>query len=215
MQIIAHRGHWTSQCEKNSKSAFERAFEYGFGIETDLRDHNGELVVCHDIPKGECMTCSEFFKLYMSAGHNETLALNIKADGLQGDLMKLIQDYDITNYYVFDMSIPDAISYIDQGMKVVCRHSDLEERIPFTEERAGVWCDSFDDTPARVDIALDEIQSGGVGLLVSPELHARPYRDAWVQWKQAHDALSKNQRNSLMICTDMPQEAQAFFGDEI
>lgn len=215
MQIVAHRGHWATQSEKNTKSAFERAFDCGYGIETDLRDHKGEIVISHDIPKSDCMTCSEFFELYMRAANNETLALNIKADGLQGELKKLIQDYDIDNYYVFDMSIPDTISYIDQGMKVVCRHSNLEEIIPFTNERSGVWCDSFVDAPARVDIALDEIQSGGVGLLVSPELHARPYEDVWVQWKQAHDALSEDQQDSLMICTDVPQKAQTFFGDEI
>jgi glycerophosphoryl diester phosphodiesterase len=49
-RILAHRGYWLEPGEKNSLSAFRRAFEGGFGIETDIRDLDGELVVSHDPP---------------------------------------------------------------------------------------------------------------------------------------------------------------------
>ena len=32
-EILAHRGYWKNESEKNSKTAFERAFDNGFGIE--------------------------------------------------------------------------------------------------------------------------------------------------------------------------------------
>ena len=38
MKILAHRGFWMNESEKNSREAIKRAFDYGFGIETDLRD---------------------------------------------------------------------------------------------------------------------------------------------------------------------------------
>ena len=51
--ILAHRGFWTEPAEKNSREALERAFREGFGIETDIRDRNGALVVSHDPPVGD------------------------------------------------------------------------------------------------------------------------------------------------------------------
>ena len=44
MKIIAHRGFWIKDSEKNTVKAFERALENGFGIETDLRDYNQKIV---------------------------------------------------------------------------------------------------------------------------------------------------------------------------
>ena len=45
IKILAHRGFWKEETEKNTKIAFERAFNSGFGIETDLRDIKGEIVI--------------------------------------------------------------------------------------------------------------------------------------------------------------------------
>ena len=50
MKILSHRGYWNNLTEKNSKSAFRRSFQLGFGTETDVRDLNGELVISHDMP---------------------------------------------------------------------------------------------------------------------------------------------------------------------
>lgn len=38
MQILAHRGFWREKKEQNSLASLAKAFEMGFGIETDLRD---------------------------------------------------------------------------------------------------------------------------------------------------------------------------------
>ena len=50
MELLAHRGLWQEPAEKNSRIAFERAFQAGFGVETDLRDHGGTVVISHDPP---------------------------------------------------------------------------------------------------------------------------------------------------------------------
>ncbi|MBT0757026.1 hypothetical protein KJQ83_07365 [Campylobacter upsaliensis] len=41
MQILAHRGFWREKKEQNSLASLAKAFEMGFGIETDLRDGGG------------------------------------------------------------------------------------------------------------------------------------------------------------------------------
>ena len=52
LEILAHRGYWKLEKEKNTLYAFEKAFDKYFGIETDLRDAQGEIVISHDIPLG-------------------------------------------------------------------------------------------------------------------------------------------------------------------
>ena len=49
-KILAHRGIWSDSKSANHPEALTRALEMGFGIETDLRDRNCELVVSHDPP---------------------------------------------------------------------------------------------------------------------------------------------------------------------
>ena len=89
MKILAHRGYWKKEDEKNTKAAFERAFDNGFGIETDLRDIKGTIVISHNMPKGDEMTFEELLQL--SDGRNLPLALNIKADGQAEEIKKVIK----------------------------------------------------------------------------------------------------------------------------
>ena len=80
MKIIAHRGFWKTESEKNTKIAIERAIENGFGFETDFRDCCGQILISHNPPRGDEMTAEEVFKMYQAADSQEPLALNIKAD---------------------------------------------------------------------------------------------------------------------------------------
>ena len=52
LKILAHRGLWTIENEKNTIEALRNALEEGFGIETDIRDCCGEIVISHNPPKG-------------------------------------------------------------------------------------------------------------------------------------------------------------------
>ena len=66
LEIIAHRGLWQDTKNPNDKSAqntlkaFERAFEGGFGVETDLRDFAGQIVISHDIATPKAPPLREF-----------------------------------------------------------------------------------------------------------------------------------------------------------
>ncbi len=120
MEIISHRGYWKEINEKNTNTAFERSFSLNFGTETDLRDYMGNLVISHDIANSNCIIADEFFLIYRRYAYQHlTLALNIKADGLQNELLKLLELHNIHNYFVFDMAIPDTIGYIKKRYKVL------------------------------------------------------------------------------------------------
>ena len=100
LDIIAHRGFWIKSNQKNSVEAFKLALENGFGIETDLRDFNGNIVISHDVPTESCITFHDFMAIVQEYPP-QTLSLNIKSDGLQELSKKDLGSY--TDYFFFDM----------------------------------------------------------------------------------------------------------------
>ena len=43
MLLLAHRGFWQKNFEKNTFEAFQRSFEISCGLETDIRDIGGGI----------------------------------------------------------------------------------------------------------------------------------------------------------------------------
>ena len=155
MFILSHRGYWKSKSEQNTITAFNRSFLHGFGVETDIRDYKGELVISHDIADNSSIRLDKFFFTYNKYGDNLPLALNIKSDGLQLKLKYLIEKYSIKNYFVFDMSIPDTLSYIDFGMNVLIRQSEYEQELETLGNIHGIWLDQFQSNWYGIDLIED------------------------------------------------------------
>jgi hypothetical protein len=207
--ILSHRGWWKTDAEKNSREAFQRSFEHGWGAELDVRDFQGGLVVSHDPPKEGKFPFGDLLGLYRQAGCQGTLAINIKADGLQSLLKAVLQQYEIDNYFVFDMSIPDALGYLKADIRAFTRQSEYETQPAFLEQAAGVWLDAFHGPWADDSVIERHMAVGRPVALVSPELHRRPHLDEWAAWRELEQRAGTN--NLLMLCTDFPDEAERFF----
>lgn len=203
MEIISHRGFWETSTEKNSEVAFKRSFNSGFGTETDIRDNNGKLVVSHDMPCGNEMLLNDFCLL--KDVNKYTLAINIKSDGLAIPLKKIFNDFGITNWFVFDMSIPDTLSHIKAGNPVFTRLSDIEPEPLLLDKVAGVWLDGFKDDWYNEQVILNLLSLGKRVCIVSPELHGRDYIKVWEMLK------SLCHYDQLILCTDYPLKAKTFF----
>jgi len=212
MKILSHRGYWKSEDEKNTKIAFERSFQLGFGTETDIRDLNGELVISHDPPTIDCqyLTVANFFKIYKIWGDGLQLALNIKSDGLQRKLMQLIIDFNITNYFVFDMSIPDTIGFIKNNTKFFTRQSEYEIDPAFYTQADGVWLDEFNGHWIDDEVIQKHIKNGKKVCIVSPELHKRAYN---IEWDNYKNIFLKDAEHKISICTDLPEKANFFLNE--
>ena len=221
--IIAHRGWWEAPEEKNTEQAFIKALQAGFGIETDIRDLDGQLVIAHDIPTlaSTPMPVARFFELYNQHTATHTvapmLALNIKCDGLTAPLRQLLEHYNIQRYFVFDMSIPDTLHYIRAGLNTFTRWSDIEPEPLLLDKCNGVWVDAFYSDWVSFPLTHPKVSSEAFNqqplCLVSPELHKRQsYKAIWQQWQQQLVASTLNP-NQLFLCTDFPMEAFTFFND--
>lgn len=202
MDILAHRGYWQSEKEKNTKEAFVRAFDNGFGVETDLRDIKGKIVISHNMPFGDEISFEEVLKIL--DGRNLTLALNIKADGQADEIKRLLKKYNHTNYFMFDMSIPEMVYDNKLGMKFFTGMSDIVTTPIMFDEADGIWLDCF-NTDWFGEKEINEIlEKNKKVCIVSPDLHKREYREVWMRYKNIEKA---------MLCTDYPMEAMEFFNE--
>jgi hypothetical protein len=217
MRILAHRGWWIDPSDKNSRSAFKNALDKGLGIETDVRDFGGELVVSHDMPlrgidSDRQMSLPAFLDLYVSYKTRPTLALNIKSDGLVAPLHDALDTRSISNYFVFDMSVPDTLGYLRKGMPVFTRRSEFEEGSILDERAQGFWLDKF-EAPCVTNLEVAEaLKTGKAVAIVSPELHAKPHTEAWTAWRGIYQKLSVADKDRIYLCTDLPGDAVSFFG---
>ncbi|MDN5053010.1 PI-PLC domain-containing protein [Aliarcobacter butzleri] len=210
MIILSHRGYWKDVSEKNLSIAFERSFSLGFGTETDIRDYKDELVISHDIADENCVSVKEMLEIYNKYDNTLPLALNIKADGLQIKLKELLIEYKIKNYFVFDMSVPDGLQYLKQGMKSFTRESEYEKVPSFYNEAYGVWLDEFEGHWINKKVIDKHINNNKNICIVSPDLHKREYKKEWQHYKEIEKELKINY---LMLCTDYPEEAKEFFDE--
>ncbi|WP_215728873.1 hypothetical protein [Campylobacter vulpis] len=211
IEILAHRGFWREKEEQNTLASLVKAFDMGFGIETDLRDGEGKLLLSHDIVTSLSERVEELFKIYQKHSFKFSLALNIKADGLQTLLLTLIKRYEIENYFVFDMSIPDALLYLKDDFKVFTRQSEYEKEPSFYEEACGVWLDEFHTHYIDEKLILEHLENGKQIAIVSPDLHKRSYEKEWEEYKKI---ITKHKLyGKIMLCTDKVLEAKEFFND--
>ncbi len=210
MQILSHRGYWKTPEEKNAPVAFTRSFELGFGTETDLRDLAGDLVIAHDPPQTGAMRAEEMFAIHAKADPALTLALNVKADGVQAMTRDLLDRFDVRDAFVFDMSVPDTLQWLNAGVPVFTRHSDVEPDPPLYDEAVGVWLDAFRSDWWDRDVIARHLDAGKRVCIVSPDLHKRSHEPVWDRLAGWDVCGHKN----VLICTDYPEAAWEYFRHE-
>lgn len=207
MKILSHRGYWISEEEKNTPVAFSRSFEGNFGLETDIRDYCGDLVIAHDVASFGSYSFQSLLELIYRGQDPSflTLALNIKADGLVNKLLDILNKFPAVDYFAFDMSIPEMRRYLTAGLPVFTRMSEVESSPIWLAESSGVWLDGFDEVWFSMGVIQDLLSQDKLVCVVSPELHGRDYMDLWKDLKK----FSNDSR--FYLCTDFPETAKAFF----
>ena len=191
---------------KNTVAAFERALESGFGIETDFRDFNGELVVSHDPANAASMKADVFFDLCNRYPNANPHAINIKSDGLQKLLTPHFDSWKKERYFVFDMSVPDSLGYLNLGINTYVRVSEYESYQDFGGQASGIWLDGFHEDWYGIGHIRQYLKMNKPIAIVSSELHGRDHRGLWAMIKSLHTPIAR-----LMLCTDFPIEAKNYF----
>jgi glycerophosphoryl diester phosphodiesterase len=203
MEVLAHRGLWRQPSDGNSLEALVGAAEAGFGIEFDVRDARGEVVVAHDPVPGDSLPLEDLlWALPDSVG---TLAVNIKSDGIAPPVADAIAGRE---WFAFDMSGPQTLAYLAIGAPVFTRISDIEPQPLLADEASGFWIDAMRDDWLTTDVLLALAMGGRRLAIVSPELHGRAHQATWDMLRGLPASLGER----MMLCTDYPREAREFFG---
>jgi hypothetical protein len=204
MQFLAHRGIWHAASERNTLAAFGRAFESGCGVELDVRDLAGRLVVAHDPPRADALAFDAFLELYSLVGGGQPVAINVKSCGLAEFLARGLAASQLSNYFVFDLAVPDYPAYVRSGLRYFTRVSEYEPVPPFYEQAGGIWMDVFTSDWISERSVLEHLARGKEVALVSPELHGRDAAPTWDRYSRMSCAAS----SALLLCTDRPGDAR-------
>ena len=204
-RVLAHRGLWNESRAQNSIDAISAALDLGFGIEIDVRERSGELVLSHDFPNDGSAVLEPKHPVWDKLTAQTPVAFNIKTDGLGPELKNCLNELPGHNGFTFDMSIPEAVVYISLNIPFAQRVSEYEPVSVFAAlpQSAGdrVWLDSF-HTDWWLDIkGFSGSLKGNQVFVVSPELHGRDPQRVWDWCYQEFQ-----QDVDIYICTDYPEK---------
>ena len=191
----------------NSQEQIEAAIRSGYGVEVDIRTHDGESYLCHDPIRerdvDRLFWLPQFMWLVVVLGgraildYKETgIAAGTWTSPLTKTLMEQYGEENVLGRFVStDLIVPDQLALARVGARSLSRSSRWE-RIE-SEEFGGTW----------LDYVLDESQlpdEVGEGVfLVSPELHTKkPPSESF-----ARRVMSMGFEG---VCTDHPELYSAF-----
>ncbi|GBQ86613.1 hypothetical protein AA14337_3370 [Acetobacter malorum DSM 14337] len=141
------------------------------------------------------------------------MAINVKADGLAPQLAQLMSELDFrwTPWFAFDMSGPEMVRYLDLGIPVFTRLSEIEMAPTLYDHAQGVWVDSFMKMPwYDVGVLQRQLDRRKKVCLVSPELHGHSDETRDFVWSMIRNG-GLAEAEDFMLCTDFPQHAREFF----
>jgi hypothetical protein len=137
MHFIAHRVN-------TIKDLLNTPVEYG--VEVDLRDFGEKLILQHDPFKD-----GESFEEYLKNYNHGTMILNIKSEGIERRVLKLIQQHNIKSYFFLDCSFPMINLLSLKGERnIALRFSEFEgiDTISLMSKKIEwIWVDCFTKLP--------------------------------------------------------------------
>ena len=166
-QFICHRINTVNELKN---------IDVQFGVEIDLRDDHksGKIILAHD-PFSD----GEYFEDYLKIYNHNTLIFNIKSERIEIECLKLIEKYNIKNYFFLDSSFP-IIYLLNKDYKnnnIACRFSEYEYIDNFMNCKdmfSTIWIDCFTKFPLnKENYELIKNENKKI-CIVSPELQKQP-----------------------------------------
>ena len=190
MIIIKHRVN-------NSKEL--KRLNNDYGVEIDLRSNNKTIYLHHDpYVKGELF--SKWIKHY----DHKLLVLNVKEEGLEGQILKILKKNKVTNFFFHDQTFSTILKNMNHT-NVSIRFSEYEGlkkmNILFNKIK-WLWVDNFTKINLEKKFYLFLKKKDVKICIVSPELVKKE------RIKEINNIISKLKINNLKIdavCTKQPK----------
>ena len=135
MEIISHRIN-TIESLKDTP--------FGFGVEIDIRTYGNKLILAHD-PFYEGTDFLKWIKYY----NHGTLILNVKEEGLENFIIKIMKERNIKDFFFLDQSLPFMIKTTKFGERRsavrLSEYESIETVLKFSGSLDWVWVDCFNN----------------------------------------------------------------------
>ena len=142
-----------------------------FGCEIDIRSFKSNLILNHEPYK-----TGDLLENYLNNYKHGLLILNIKETGIENDVLKLVRNHNIKNYFLLDVEFPYLYKATRLGEKNIAIRFSEEEPIEFVKLYKNkvdwVWIDTLTKLPLTKNI-IKEL-TGFKTCLVCPERWGRP-----------------------------------------
>lgn len=163
MLIAAHRKNTIEELRQTPTE---------YGVEIDLRTHDGHLILQHDP-----FSSGILFEKWLEHFHHRFLILNVKEDGLEKTILDLLTKKNIHHFFFLDQAMPTLIKTVRGGEKRVAlrfsEYESVETILHFSHKADWVWVDCFTSLPLNPE-NHKQLRTAGFKLcLVSPELQGR------------------------------------------
>jgi hypothetical protein len=178
-----------------------------FGIEIDIRSIGRDLILQHDpYERGELLAT------WLESYQHKTLILNVKEEGLESELIKLMNSKGINDFFFLDQSFPFLVKWSKLGeIRCAVRISEFESintALKLSRKIGWVWVDCFNHFPLNKNDALKLKDAGFKLCLVSPELHEVKADEVI---KQFIVSIRENAINPDAVCTKRPDLWETYF----
>lgn len=177
MLIIEHRCNDLGVLKKVSPE---------FGCEIDVRNHGKRLVVTHD----PFLEDGEDFENWLQSFNHKFLILNVKEEGLEDELLRILKNKCLSDYLILDESFPYIKKWAMLGVEgFAVRVSEYESyRTALSlasylqkhnKRISWVWADCFEGRSLPIK-EIDALKNSGYKIChVSPELHHLGSPEVW------------------------------------
>jgi len=172
-----------------------------YGIEIDLRwSHDAGIYLSHD-PNSP----GEAFRDWLESYNHGTLILNVKEDGLEQEILELMNSFSISDYFFLDQPTPTLIKCIMNKVSTAIRVSEYEDfpkSLPGTPE--WLWVDSFTGSWKHLITSLKLAANSNMKIcIVSPELQGRNSSSELKEIKSIVGDLQET--DFVFVCTKNPE----------
>ena len=190
--IICHR--------KNTiKQLIDTPTEYG--VEIDVRSYNNKIILNHDPMKN-----GEFLDNWIRKYNHKFLIINIKEEGLEKYIIKILKNKKIKDFFFLDQSFPFLIKTLNSNeTRCAVRFSEYEDirTINNLKKKINwVWVDHFSKFPLNKSTS-DKLKKKKLKIcIVSPEIVKKT---SIKSLKKLKNSIQKKNIHIDAVCTKNPE----------
>lgn len=172
------------------------------GVEIDLRDYDGDIVLQHEPLKG-----GERFEDFLAHYHHASIILNVKCEGIEDAVLRAVRARGISDFFFLDCSLPAMVKLMRKGVSQMAvrfsEHEPIEAALAFAGKAEWAWIDTFTKLPLTPS-GHETLKRHFKLCLVSPELQGHPPAEVERCQEQLRDLPIDG------VCTDWPERWARF-----